>query len=276
MKKLVNRKNSNWFIRTGTVITVFMLVMILLGVVWTPYDSSFMDGGARLKPPSPAHIFGTDNFGRDLFSRILEGAGTTALIAFLIVLIGISFGTVIGAISGYSGGWIDEVLMRICDAITAFPNVMLALVLIAIFGTGDTNVVWVLGILFIPSYSKVVRSEFKKQKNLNYIKSAKLMGAGPLRIIFIHIMPNIWSVLFPTIIIGFNNAVLAEASMSFLGIGVSANKPSLGRMLNEAQNFLVGGAPWYAIFVGLTIVLLILGLSMLGEGLTQQRRDSNA
>ncbi len=276
MKKLVNRKNSNWFIKTGTVITVFMLVMILLGVVWTPYDSSFMDGSARLKPPSPAHIFGTDNFGRDLFSRILEGAGTTALMAFLIVLIGIFFGTIIGAISGYSGGWIDEVLMRICDAITAFPNVMLALVLIAIFGTEDTNVVWVLGILFIPSYSKVVRSEFKKQKNLNYIKSAKLMGAGPLRIIFIHIMPNIWSVLFPTIIIGFNNAVLAEASMSFLGIGVSANKPSLGRMLNEAQNFLVGGAPWYAIFVGLTIVLLILGLSMLGEGLTQQRRESNA
>ena len=276
MKKLINRKNSNWFIKTGTVITVFMLALILIGAVWTPYESSFMDAGARLKPPSPAHIFGTDNFGRDLFSRILEGAGTTALISFLIVLIGIFFGTVIGAVSGYSGGWIDEVLMRICDAITAFPNVMLALVLIAIFGTGDTNVVWVLGILFIPSYSKVVRSEFKKQKNLNYIKSAKLMGAGPLRIIFIHIMPNIWSVLFPTIIIGFNNAVLAEASMSFLGIGVSANKPSLGRMLNEAQNYLVGGAPWYAVFVGLTIVLLILGLSMLGEGLTQQRRDSNA
>ena len=276
MKKLVNKKTSNWFIKTGTVITVFMLALIIMGVFWTPYDSSFMDAGARLKPPSAAHIFGTDNFGRDLFSRILEGAGTTALIAFLIVLIGIFFGTIIGAISGYSGGWIDEVLMRICDAITAFPNVMLALVLIAIFGTGDTNVVWVLGILFIPSYSKVVRSEFKKQKNLNYIKSAKLMGAGPLRIIFVHIMPNIWSVLFPTIIIGFNNAVLAEASMSFLGIGVSANKPSLGRMLNEAQNYLVGGAPWYAIFVGLTIVLLILGLSMLGEGLTQQRRDSNA
>ncbi|MBR5926304.1 MAG: ABC transporter permease [Firmicutes bacterium] len=253
-----------------------MLALILLGVVWTPYDSSFMDATARLKPPSMAHIFGTDNFGRDLFSRILEGAGTTAVIALMIVLIGLFFGTIIGAISGYSGGWIDEVLMRICDAITAFPNVMLALVLIAIFGTGDTNVVWVLGILFIPSYSKVVRSEFKKQKNLNYIKSARLMGAGPLRIIFVHILPNIWSVLFPTIIIGFNNAVLAEASMSFLGIGVSANKPSLGRMLNEAQNFLVGGAPWYAIFVGLTIVLLILGLSMLGEGLTQQRRDSNA
>jgi peptide/nickel transport system permease protein len=268
------RKTSNFFLRTGTVLTIFMLALILLGMVWTPYDPAAMDGSARLKPPSFEHIMGTDNFGRDLFSRVLEGAGNTFVIALCIVLIGIIAGTIIGAISGYAGGAIDEVLMRICDAVTAFPNVMLALVLIAIFGSGDTNVIWVLGILFVPSYAKVVRSEFKKQKSLNYIKSARLMGAGPLRIIFIHIMPNIWSVLFPTLIIGFNNAVLAEASMSFLGIGVSANKPSLGRMLMEAQNFLIGGAPWYAISVGLTIVLLILGFSMLGEGLSQRGRDN--
>ncbi len=274
MAQTKKHKTSNFFLRTGTVLTIFMLALILLGMVWTPYDPAAMDGSARLKPPSFEHIMGTDNFGRDLFSRVLEGAGNTFVIALCIVLIGITAGTIIGAISGYAGGAIDEVLMRICDAVTAFPNVMLALVLIAIFGSGDTNVIWVLGILFVPSYAKVVRSEFKKQKSLNYIKSARLMGAGPLRIIFIHIMPNIWSVLFPTLIIGFNNAVLAEASMSFLGIGVSANKPSLGRMLMEAQNFLIGGAPWYAISVGLTIVLLILGFSMLGEGLSQRGRDN--
>jgi peptide/nickel transport system permease protein len=162
--------------------------------------------------------------------------------------------------------------MRICDAITAFPNVMLALVIVALLGSSDTNVIWVLGILFIPSYARLSRAEFARQKSLNYVSLARLMGAGPLRIIIVHILPNIKALLLPAVTIGFTNAVLAEASLSFLGVGISANRPSLGRMLMEAQSFLISGSPWYAAFVGLMIVLMVLGLSLLGEGLQQQGR----
>lgn len=262
---------SNWFLKCGAMITGFIFLVILIGFFRTPHDPNFMDAAVRLKPPSLAHPFGTDNFGRDILSRVIKGTGTTFIVAFAINLIGLVIGTLIGATAAYLGGWFDDIMMRICDAITAFPNVMLALVLIALLGASDYNVIWVLGILFIPSYARMVRGEFTKQKNSNYVKTARLMGASPLRIIFVHILPNIYSTLLPAATIGFNNAVLAEASMSFLGVGVSANKPSLGRMLMEAQNFLIGGTPWYAGFVGLAIVLLVMGLSLLGEGLQQEQ-----
>ena len=265
-------KGDNWFLKAGIVITGIVLFFIVLGIFWTPYDSNLMDSAARLQAPCAAHPFGTDNFGRDIFSRVLEGARTSLFVAICINLIGIFFGTSIGAVAGYYGGRFDTILMHICDAIMAFPNVMLALVIIAALGSGDANVVWVLGILFIPSYARIVRSKFVQEKSRNYVTLARLMGASPGRIIVRHIIPNTKSVLLTAVTVGFNNAVLAEASMSFLGVGVSANKPSLGRMLMEAQSFLVNGAPWYAGFVGLAIVLLVLGLSLLGEGLQMEGR----
>ena len=155
---------------------------------------------------------------------------------------------------------------------TAFFHFLLALVVIAVLGPGKWNVIWVLGILFIPSFARIVRGEFARCKHLNYIKSARLMGAGPVRIMVRHILPNTLPVLLPAISIGFNNAVLAEASMSFLGVGVSATEPSLGRMLSDGQGYLLRGLPWYALCVGMTIVLLILGFSLLSEGLQQRRR----
>ena len=266
MKKLFE-KHNNWFFRAGFVITAFMLLMILIGQFWTPYEPSAMDASAKGLAPSLSHLFGTDKFGRDIFSRVMEGAGSTLLIAFFVVLIGASAGVLIGAVTGYCGGIVDEVLMRICDGITAFPSVMLALIIIAVLGPGKWNVIWVLAILFIPSFARVVRTEFSRIKKQNYISLAKLQGVGPLRIIIRHMLPNAFPVLLPAISIGFNNAVLAEASMSFLGVGVSVNEVSLGRMLNDSQNYILRGLPWYALFVGLTIALLILGFSLLGEGL---------
>ncbi|MBR0481452.1 MAG: ABC transporter permease [Firmicutes bacterium] len=269
MKSLL--KSDNWYLKCGAFIITIILLTVITGLFWTPYDPNYMDASVRLSSPSLAHIFGTDNFGRDIFSRVMQGLGTSFMVSFCINLIGLVFGTAIGAAAGYSGGLFDDILMRICDAITAFPSVMLALVVIAVIGTGDMNIIWILGILFIPSYARMVRSEFVQQKSCNYVRMAKLMGAKPLRVIFVHILPNIYKTLLPAATIGFNNAVLAEASMSFLGIGVSANKPSLGRMLNESQGFLIGGAPWYAAFVGLAIVLLVMGLALLGEGLQREQ-----
>ena len=264
-------KRQNYFLRIGAVITVVMLLMIVVGYFWTPYSTTQMNADLKFAGPSLAHPFGTDNFGRDIFSRVTEGAGTTFFIAVCVVLIGCIGGTIIGSLTGYFGAAADTILMHICDAITAFPSILMALVIIAAFGGGKYRIILILGILFIPSFARVVRGEFVRQKNLNYIYSARLMGAGHFRIMFRHILPNTIPVLLPAISIGFNNAVLAEASMSYLSIGVQPPDASLGRMLSEAQVYL-GKAPWYAIFTGLVIVLLILGFSLLGEGLQQKNR----
>lgn len=269
----MNKKTKgNAFLYIGGAITLVMTVLILVGLVWTPYSPTEMDPSAMTCPPSLAHLLGTDNFGRDIFSRVLEGAGTSFLIAVCVVAIGCAAGTLMGALCGYYGGIPDLVLTRVCDAITAFPSILLALVLITIIGQGKHPIILILGILFIPSFARVVRGEVAKQRNMNYVASARLMGASHLRIIFRHILPNTVQVLLPILAIGFNNAVLAEASMSYLGVGVLPPDASLGRMLAEAQTYL-GRAPWYALFVGLAIVLLILGLSLLTEGLQQKRRS---
>ena len=258
----------NYFLRLGGGITGFVVLMILVGMVWLPYSPTAMSS-AKFQAPSFAHLCGTDNLGRDIFSRIMEGAGSTFVIAAAVVLLGLFGGILIGCLTGYFGGVADLVLMRVCDALTAFPSILLALVMVTIFGQGKYQIILILGILFIPSFARVVRGEVARQKSQNYTASARLMGAGHFRIIFRHILPNILPVMLPTISIGFNNAVLAEASMSYLGVGVLPPDASLGRMLAEAQGYL-GNAPWYAMFTGLAIVLLILGFSMLGEGLNQR------
>ncbi|MGM9578153.1 MAG: ABC transporter permease [Evtepia sp.] len=268
---LDHRDSPNYFLIIGGGISALMAVLILVGYVWTPYNTTEMSGSAKFLAPCLAHPLGTDNFGRDLLSRIMEGAGSTFLIALCVVLIGGVAGTIIGCLTGYFGGAADAVLMRVCDAITAFPSILLALVLIAVVGMGKQQIILILGILFIPSFARVVRGEVAKQRTQNYVASARLMGASHLRILFLHILPNTIPVLLPILTIGFNNAVLAEASMSYLGVGVLPPDASLGRMLSESQTYL-SKAPWYALFTGLAIVLMILGPSLLTEGLQQRRR----
>ena len=263
-------KGKNSLFKAGAIITGIMLLIIVIGMFWTPYDPNAMNGAEKMASPSIQHLFGTDNFGRDIFSRVVQGAGATFLIAAATVAIGLIVGIVVGLITGYYGGWLDEGLMRINDTILAFPSILLALVLIAIFGGGKYNIILALGIIFIPSFARLVRTEVARQKNTDYVRNAKLMGASDFRILFVHILPNIVPVLLSSVAIGFNNAVLAEASMSFLGVGVQPPDPSLGRMLNEAQGYLMS-APWYAISTGIVIILLILGFGLLGEGLGGER-----
>lgn len=250
----------------GVIITSVMILMILVGFFYTPYDPTKMDSSAKLAAPSLRHIMGCDNFGRDIFSRVLKGMGNTFFIAFATVVIGAASGVLIGAFTGYFGGWLDEIVMRINDVVFAFPSILLALVFVSIFGTGNKyNVVWALGIAFIPSFARIVRGEFIKYRDMDYVKSAKLAGVPTLRIIFVHILPNTATVLTSSIMIGFNNAVLAEAGMSYLGIGVQPPDASLGSMLSEAQSYLFS-APGYAIFPGLMIILLVLGFSLVADG----------
>ena len=257
-------KNKNF--RAGLLITGIMILVILIGLAWTPYDPNAMSGSEKLQGPSCAHLFGTDNFGRDIFSRVIQGAGATFLIAAAAVAIGLVVGLIVGGLTGFYGGVLDEVLMRIADSILAFPSILLALVMIAILGKGKYNIIIALGILFVPSFARIVRTEVAKQKNTDYVRNARLMGASNMRILFLHIMPNIIPVLLSSVAIGFNNAVLSEASMSYLGVGVQPPDPSLGRLLSEAQGYLFQ-APWYAIFTGVAIILLILGFSLLADGM---------
>lgn len=263
---------NSWFY-IGAAIAAVITLLVIIGIFWTPYGPTAMDGQAKMQAPSWAHLMGTDKFGRDIFSRVLKGAGTSFMVSFAVVVIGGVFGTLIGAFCGYFGGVADAILTRVCDTITAFPAVLLALVVISIVGGGTYNIIIVLGILFIPSFARIVRAEFAKARNASYVQSARLMGAGNMRIMFRHILPNTFSVLLPTFTIGFNNAILSEASMSFLGIGITPPGISLGLMLNDAQTY-IGSAPWYALCSGFTIVLIILGFSFLSEGLQQSaRRD---
>ncbi len=258
MKKLnINQK-------IGMAIISFVFLFVLLGMIYTPYDPNEMNGLLKNSPPSFSHPFGTDNFGRDILSRVMAGSKTTFFVAVMTVSIGALVGIFLGGITGYYGGWLDEIIMRINDGLTSFPSILLALVMVSILGTGKYNVIIALGIIFIPSFTRVVRSEFIRLKERDFVKNAKIIGAKDFRIMFVHILPNTKTILVSTIAIGFNNAVLAEAGMSYLQLGVQPPDASLGRMLSESQAYLFT-APWYAIAPGVMIVLTVLGFSLLND-----------
>ena len=257
-------KGKNIYFKIGAFFLLFLALVVIVSFFYTPYDPAKMDGTAKFTPPCGAHPFGTDNFGRDILSRVMPGIQDTFIIAFSVVLIGAGAGSFIGALTGYYGGWLDEVLMRLNDMLTAFPSVLLALVFVSLWGSGTYEIIGALGIAFIPSFARLVRGEVLKLREADFVDSARLMGVSDLRIIFVHIFPNILPTLFSAVAIGFNNAVLAESGMSYLGIGVTPPDASLGSMLSDAQGYLLN-APWYALAPGITIIFLILGFSFVSE-----------
>lgn len=250
--------------------TAVAILIAVAGVFWTPYSTTAMSASEKFAAPSLAHPFGTDNFGRDILSRVMKGVGTTVLISSLVVLISGGIGILAGALTGYFGGILDEVIMRFTDAVNGFPSILLALVVISILGTGRQNVIISLAIVFVPSFVRIVRSEFIRLRDADYISRARLMGVGRVRILFVHILPNIFSTFWVSVMIGFNNAILAESGMSYLGIGVQPPDATLGKMLSDAQGYLMT-APWYALAPGLAIVWIVLGFSLLSEGIRRMQ-----
>lgn len=263
------KKPGSWYLTIGTVLTALMLLYIAVGFFWTPYVPSAMSAADREAKPSLRHLFGCDSMGRDVFSRTLEGAGSTLSIALAVLAVGAVCGLAVGALCGYYGGPVDALVMRLCDAIAAFPSVLLALAVLAVTGPGKYNVIGALGVLFVPSFARLVRGEFLKYRDRDFVRSARLMGVSGLRIIFVHILPNTWPVLLSGLTIGFNNAVLAEASMSYLGVDVTPTEPSLGYMLKDAQGYLFT-LPWCAVFPAAVVILLILGVGLVGEGVRER------
>ena len=246
--------------------TGITLAIAVIGAFWTPYEATAMSASEKFAGPSLQHFFGTDNFGRDIFSRVMEGVGTTVLISVLVILAASIVGIIIGALTGYFGGLVDEIIMRITDAVNGFPSILLALVVISVLGTGVDKLILALSVVFCPSFIRIVRSEFIKYRDADFVIRARLMGVKNGRILFVHILPNIFSTFLVSLMIGFNNAILAESGMSFLGIGVQPPQASLGKMLSDAQGYLTS-APWYALAPGLAIVWIVLGFSLLSEGI---------
>lgn len=259
-------KNKKFIV--GFVISAIFILIAVIGLFFTPYDPNAMNSANKFAGVSIKHIMGCDNFGRDMFSRLMNGISKTMLIALGTNVIGIGAGIIVGSLTGYYGGIVDSVLMRFNDAVLAFPSILLALVFISCFGTGQYNIMLALGFVFIPSYARIVRGQYIVFRNMDYVKSAKLMGAGDLRIMYVHIFPNVVPVLITTAVIGFNNAVLAEAGLSFLGIGVQPPNASLGSMLSDAQAYIFNH-PSYAMTVGSFIVILIIGFALLSDGIKE-------
>lgn len=261
----INRK-----LHIGLIILTILVLLVLYGMITSPYDPEQMNASMKLKPSSFLHLFGTDQFGRDVFSRALVGMRTTIFISFGTNMIGAVLGMIIGALTGYYGGVFDEVLMRINDAALAFPSILLALVVISVMGSGSYQLMLAMGIVFIPSYARIVRSEFMTNRNKDYVKAAKLYGSSDMRVIFRQILPNVGYTYLNSLVIGFNNAVLCEAAMSFLGLGVQPPDTSLGLMLSDAQAYLFV-RPGYAFYTGAVMVLLILGFALVNDGLKESQ-----
>lgn len=272
----MERSGFKWnkYLAAGAVMTAVAVGMAVIAVFWTPFSTTAMSAAEKFDGPSLRHLFGTDNFGRDIFSRVMKGMGTTILIGGLVVLCSGALGILLGALTGYFGGLFDEIVMRITDAVNGFPSILLALVIISILGKGRQNVVISLGIVFVPSFIRIVRSEFIRLRDVDYISRARMMGVSRARILFVHILPNIFSTFWVSVMIGFNNAILAESGMSYLGIGVQPPDASLGNMLSDAQGYLTT-APWYALAPGLTIVWIVLGFSLFSEGIRRLRNDTD-
>ncbi len=253
----------------GLILVGIVVLLSILSVFYTPYDVYAMDTAARFLPPSPAHLFGTDNYGRDIFSRAVTGAGFTLFVAFLTVLSSTLISIVIGLVSGYAGGIVDEIIMRLLDAVSSFPGILIALVIVTVLDHGKYTIIPALCIMFIPSFSRIVRTGTLQYKNAGFVRNGKVFGVSRARLLFVYILPNIFPILLSSVIIGLSNAILAESSMSYLGLGIQPPIPSLGRMLYEAQNIILK-APWCALAPGLVIVMTIAGFHCIGEGLRKR------
>ena len=250
----------------GLVLTGLLVAMALLSLAWTPADPYAINIRLRLRPPSAANWLGTDPFGRDVVSLLMTGAQTSIVVGIVAVGIGLAAGTVLGLWASARRGWTEELLMRFADFSFAFPAILTAIMLTAVFGAGTVNAIIAIGIFNVPVFARLVRGAANAIWTRDYILAARAAGKGRLRITWEHILPNIAPVIVVQATIQFAIAILAEAALSYLGLGTQPPNPSWGRMLNEAQT-MIYSAPLLAIFPGLAIALSVLGLNLLGDGL---------
>ncbi len=250
----------------GLLLTGFILLIFTVSLFYTPYDPEKTNVRLRFAPPSWEHWLGCDNFGRDLLSRIMAASQQTILISLGAVIIGAFFGILLGLISGYRNGWLDRGIMQFSDSLMAFPGILLALVFVAVGGTSQPMLVLALGLLFIPGYIRLLRSEMHKLREQEFILQMRLLKVPPTRLVLRHFLPCLWPILLPALVTGIANASLAEAGMSYLGLGIQPPASSWGKLLAEAQTYIFT-APWLIIFPSLFLIIYVLGLYFLSEAL---------
>ena len=264
-KKFKSPEASVFYI-AGLILLGIVVLSFIVSLFWTPYDLEATDAAAKLMGPCMEHPFGTDNFGRDVLSRVMAASKYTIFISVAGVAIALVLGTAAGIPAGYFGGFADRTIMLLGNSIMCFPGILLALVAVAVFGASVTNVIWALGLVFAPTFARVCRVGTMEIKELDYITHARVMGVKPVRLMALHIFPNLVSQLLPATVIGLANMTLFESGMSYLGLGVQPPDASFGKMLSDAQAY-VRVAPWLIVFPALMLVFYILGLYFVSEGL---------
>lgn len=251
----------------GAALTAVFVAAALVSFVWTPFPTEGLNIAARLRPPGGANLLGTDHFGRDVLSMLMVGARTSLAVAIVAVGLGMALGVPLGLIAAARrGGLADEVIMRANDLIFAFPALVIAILITAVFGPSAINAILAIGIFNTPVFARVTRGAALSLWTLDYIRAAQVAGKGRARISVEHILPNILNLLIVQGTIQFSLGILAEAALSYVGLGAQPPTPSWGRMLAEAQT-MIALAPHVAIFPGLAIVLTVLGLNLMGDGL---------
>jgi peptide/nickel transport system permease protein len=250
----------------GLFIVLVMILSAVFASVIAPHDPNKISPSARLSPPGVENPLGADEFGRDLFSRLLYGARISLVIAFVAQTVAISIGITLGMISGWYGGWVDDLIMRITDGFFAIPGLMFLIVWVAILDPSPVSIFVALGLIGWPGDARMMRSQVLSIRNREYVIAAQAMGASTLRIMWFHLLPN---AIAPSIVLaslGIAGAILAESTLSFLGLGVQIPDPSWGTIIDQGRNFMTS-AWWYAIFPGLAIMITVLGFNFVGDGL---------
>ncbi|MBE9640205.1 ABC transporter permease [Salipiger mangrovisoli] len=262
-----------WVLRenpvTGLSFAMFagLLISALIGPSIVPYDPLATDASATLQPPSAAHWFGTDNLGRDVFSRVIVATRLDLVISVAAVALSFVFGSVLGAIAGYRGGWIDTVLSRVLDTIMAFPLFVLAMGIVAALGNSVANIIYATAIINIPFYARLVRAEVNIRRDAGFTQAAKLAGNSDTRVLALHIFPNALPPMMVQVSLNLGWAILNAAGLSFIGLGVRPPTPEWGIMVAEGANYIVSGEWWLALFPGLWLMLAVFTFNLMGDGL---------
>ncbi|MEX2536831.1 MAG: ABC transporter permease [Trueperaceae bacterium] len=250
----------------GFAICVLVVSAALLAPLLSTHDPLAQEISDRFEGPGALYLLGTDNFGRDLFSRLLFGFRTSILVAFGAVGLAASAGSLIGLVAAYLGGWTDRILMRLMDVLLAFPIILLAIAVLAVLGPGSVNTALAIGIVYLPIFARLARAPALSILSWDYVSAARALGARGPRIVLRHVTPNVLAPLLVQATLSLSTAILVEASLSFLGLGTQRPTPSLGLMLSESRDFMLL-SPWASVFSGLAILLASLGFNLFGDGL---------
>jgi peptide/nickel transport system permease protein len=253
-------------LKVGAAIIAIMAVAALVGPVLSPYDPSVQDLPLRLEGPSLPHPFGLDELGRDILARVLAGARISFLVGVTVVTISAVVGTILGALAGYFGGLLDDLISRVVDTLLAFPGLLLSIALVAVLGPSLTNVLLALTVIGWVGYARLVRGQVLRAREFEYVQAARALGAGTVRVLWRHVIPTAAPAVVVQATLGMAGAIIGEAALSFLGLGVQPPTPSWGTMLNGGRAHLLD-APHLTIFPGLAIALLVLGFNFVGDGL---------